>query len=227
MDEIVEVRRKQLRHRLSLSFMIGVGVGTIVALCFGWLVYHPTQWGIGAIAIIGLGSSVTAGAFLTALVTVIKLGVKPSQGGRSPIQALNKFYSSVLISRGTIYSKVQAEAMFFLHQNAVTAIGGWTGFEKYWTGVNNQIFGQLTSLCKNAPTGTSFEVRSIKPVTTSPDNKRFLVTISFQTKYDKQNIVGVYDTFTEGPWTYTAENDMVMENGRWYLASAEWNGRHQ
>lgn len=227
MDEIVEVRRKQLRHRLSMSCMIGAGVGTVVTLCFVWLAYHPTQWGIGAIAIVALGSSVSGGAFLTALVTTIKLGVKPSRGGSSPNQALTKFYSNVLVSKGTIYSKVQAEAMFVLHPSAVTSIGGWKGFETYWTGVNNQIFTHLRSVCKNYPTGTRAEVTSVKPVAASPDNKRFLVTISFQTKYDKQNLVGVYDTFTEGPWKFIAENEVVMEDGRWFVASAEWAGRPQ
>jgi hypothetical protein len=225
MDEIVEVRRKQLRRRLSQSSMIGAGVGAIVALCIAWLAYHPTQWGIGAIAIIGIGTSVFATAFLTVLATAIKLGAKSSRGGRSPSQALSKFYSNVLVSRGTIYSKVQAEAMLFLHPTAVTSIGGWKGFETYWTGVNEQIYRQLASICKNSPTGASVGVISVKPAANSTDNKRFLVTMPFRTKYDKQNLMGVYDTFTEGPWNYTAENEVVMEDGRWYLASAEWTGR--
>jgi hypothetical protein len=225
MDEIVEVRRKQLRHRLSQASMMGAGVGAIVGLCIAWLACHPTQWGIGAIAIIGIGTSVFATALLTVVTIAIKLGAKPSRGGGSPIQALTKFYSNVLVSRGTIYSKVQAEAMFFLHPSVVTSIRGWKGFETYWTGVNDQIYRQLASICRNSPTGTSVGAISVKPVANSTDSNRFLVTISFRTKYDKQNLMGTYDTYTEGPWSYSAENEVVMEDGRWYLASVEWTGR--
>ena len=52
-----------------------------------------------------------------------------------------------------------------------------------------------------------------------------MVKIAFQTKYDKKNLIGQYDTYTEGPWIYNAENEIIKEGGRWFLSSADWTGQ--
>jgi predicted RNA-binding Zn-ribbon protein involved in translation (DUF1610 family) len=224
-DEIAEVRGKQLRRSLLLSSLIGAATGTLTALAFIWKITHPQQTSLLFWGFIGSGGAASGGAFVVALVSVIKLVKGPPRGARSPVKALRKFYSYSLISKGTIFAKVQAEAMFFLHPDAIASIGGWRGFNDYWTEVNNQIVESLRSVCENRLTGTRVEVLGVKPSATSENSRRFMVSIAFQTTYDQQDILGVYNTHTEGPWIFSAENEVVMKDSRWYLACAEWTGQ--
>jgi hypothetical protein len=225
-DEFVAVWRQQ---RLKA---IGVFSIFIVGGIIGFFVVGAIGRGEQSNPVSRLMNLVAMGAVVFALglgvwkvlSNAAKLMLGPPKAATTPEESLKKFYSASLVAAGSLdQSKVQADALAYLHPDAVARIGGWSGFEQHWVSANTQVVEYLRTICKSPLTQSRFEIRDVRKLASGNGSNRFQVTLAFTVISGVDN-PGFSRATTLGPWLYTAEHEMLNDDGRWYLAAAEWAG---
>lgn len=158
------------------------------------------------------------------LSNAVKLMLGPPKAAETPEESLRNFNSASLVAAGSLdQSKVQADAIAYLHEDAIARIGGWSGLERHWVSANTQVVEYLKSVCKSPLTQSRFEIRDVKKLGSGNGSNRFQVTLAFSAISGVDN-PGFSRATTLGPWLYVAEHEMLNTDGRWYLAAAEWPG---
>ena len=151
-----------------------------------------------------------------------KLISGPPKASRNPEKSIRQFFNAALVAAGTIdRSSVAVEALCYLTPEAAAAAGGWDGFRKYWTDKNKEIVEAL--LKKQGFEQSNSTVASVRKLGSAIDSNRYSVTIHFAGKSGDGTMGRPVRTY--GPWPYLVECSVTERDGRYYMASSEWNGR--
>jgi hypothetical protein len=237
MNEVIAVRRRRLLKRLLdrlTLFLLGYAV-TFAGYFFLRYIKSgkmgdvtPKLYLLQDLAAFAAMLGMCIATFFTILVIrdLLQLVGHP-MASRSPTESIKLFYKGVLTETGKLAevfdtTLVNSDSMFYLRPGAVESIGGWSGFEAHWNAANKEILEHARSIATHPISYTEVKISGIKPTATSEGCCRYSVSIAVSSWYPKKG--DSTHSYKDSESLYTAENELLVEDGRWYLTSAKWNG---